>query len=142
MKRLSTEVPGPEAGRFDEAWGGIPSLSIALAVVWTEAQRRGCSLTDMARWLSLAPAQLAGLACDVGSIEAGKHANLVAFDADSLFMVQAEGLHYRHAISPYMGATLRGMVRSTWLRGERVWNGKDFSAKIRGREHALSCQPR
>ena len=36
MKRL-------EDGRFDEAWGGISSLELALPVTWTEARRRGRS---------------------------------------------------------------------------------------------------
>ncbi len=37
MKRL-------EVGRFDLAWGGIASLSIALPVVWTDAASRGFTL--------------------------------------------------------------------------------------------------
>ncbi len=139
MKRLEAHGPGTEAGRFDEAWGGIASLSTALPVVWTEAERRGFGLRDVAEWMSAAPARLAGLSAEVGSIEAGKHANLVAFDTEAMFTVTAERLHYRHKISPYMGETLRGVVRSTWLRGERVWDGDVFSDTVRGREYAISC---
>jgi allantoinase len=139
MKRLEVSSPGQEAGRFDEAWGGIASLSTALSVVWTEAEQRGFGLGDVAEWMAAAPARLAGLSAEVGSIEAGKHANLVAFDAEAMFTVAAERLHYRHKISPYMGETLRGVVRSTWLRGERVWDGDVFSDTVRGREYAISC---
>jgi allantoinase len=89
-------------------------------------------------WTSAAPALLAGLQAHVGSIEAGKHANFVAFDAAVSFKVAAEGLHYRHKISPYMGETLSGVVRSTWLRGERVFANGEFPAVPRGREYALS----
>jgi allantoinase len=132
-----------EAGRFDLAWGGIASLSTALPVVWTDAQQRGCTLPQLARWMSAAPAQLAGLSAQIGSIEPGKHANLVAFDADAAFTVTPEVLHYRHKISPYMGLTLRGVVRSTWLRGECVFTrsstGDVFAISPRGREYALSC---
>ena len=142
MKRLEATQPGEEGGRFDQAWGGIPSLSTAISVVWTEAQRRGHSLARLAEWLSAAPARLAGIAVEAGSIEPGKRANLVAFDADASFVVSSEMLHYRHRISPYMGETLRGVVRGTWLRGERVFDPASndvFAVTPRGREYELSC---
>jgi allantoinase len=143
MKRLEATQLGEETGRFDEAWGGIASLSIALPLLWTECERRSLSLRQLSEWTSAAPARLAGLSTEVGSIEPGKHANLVAFDTAASFTVAPELLHYRHAISPYMGETLRGVVRSTWLRGERVFQRDsgpgEFSAAARGREYALSC---
>ena len=138
MKRLEITQTGEEAGRFDEAWGGIASLSVALPLVWTECVRRGFSLGDLVTWMSAAPAQLAGLAGHVGSIEPGKHANFVAFDTEASFTVAPEGLHYRHKISPYMGETLSGVVRATWLRGERIFDGSGFPKAPRGREYALS----
>jgi allantoinase len=143
LKRLTATQLGEEPGRFDEAWGGIASLSTTLAVVWTDAQRRGCTLLQIAQWLSSAPAHLAGLGQLVGSIEPGKHANLVAFDATASFAVTPDVLHYRHKLSPYMDETLQGIVRSTWLRGERIFEraakGDAFAATPQGREYALSC---
>lgn len=143
MKRLEATQQGEEPGRFDEAWGGIASLSTALPVLWTECAARGISLAELSRWTSFAPAQLVGIGAHVGSIEAGKHANLVAFDADASFAVTAEMLHYRHRISPYMGETLRGVVRSTWLRGKRIYTNTagrtEFAVTPHGREYALSC---
>jgi allantoinase len=138
MKRLVATQQGEEPGRFDEAWGGIASLSVALPLLWTDCVERGISLAQLVEWTSAAPARLAGLQAHVGSIEAGKHANFVAFDAAASFEVAAEGLHYRHRISPYMGETLSGVVRSTWLRGERVFAHGEFPAGPRGREYALS----
>ena len=149
MKRLAptdhAKTPGLEYGRFDEAWGGIPSLSTALSILWTDCVARGVPLTKLAQWTASAPAQLAGLATWVGSIEPGKHANMVALDVDASFTVAPEMLHYRHAISPYMGETLRGVVRSTWLRGQRVFDNRDaithtgpvFPVTPGGREYTL-----
>jgi allantoinase len=138
MKRLEAMQPGEEAGRFDEAWGGIPSLSLALPVVWTGCVGRGLSLAQLSRWMSAVPAQRAGLQAQVGAIAPGMHANLVAFDAEASFSVTASRLHTRHALSPYMGETVRGVVRKTWLRGEVVYNleGEQavFAARPRGRE--------
>lgn len=146
MKRLkNSQDEHQSAGRFDLAWGGIPSLSIALSVLWTECLRRELSLTQLAHWTSAAPAQLAGLTTHIGSIEPGKHANLVAFDPEATFTLTPEMLHYRHKISPYLGETLRGLVHTTWLRGQRVFsrdatsNSPDWFAPIPpGREHTLS----
>jgi allantoinase len=147
MKRLKTAQSGPDhgqaTGRFDLAWGGIPSLSTALSVVWTECMRRELSLNQLAEWISAAPARLAGIDTHVGSIEPGKHANLVAFDSDATFTLTPDMLHYRLQISPYMGETLRGVVRSTWLRGQRIFSrsaaGDVFPVTARGREYALFC---
>src|SRR5260370_26704579 len=49
MKRL-------EERKFSTAWGGIASLSLALPVMWTEASRRGFSLTDISGWIAEEPA--------------------------------------------------------------------------------------
>ncbi|MDE1162901.1 MAG: allantoinase AllB [Acidobacteriaceae bacterium] len=143
MKRLTVTEPGQEAGRFDEAWGGIASLSTALPVLWTECAKRGLTLEQLAKWTSLGPAQLAGLATEVGSIEPGKHANFVALDTEASFVLREEDLHYRHKVSPYLGETLQGVVRATWLRGEKIYTNESgeavFADTNKGREYALSC---
>ncbi len=148
MKRLPalegrTPQPGEEPGRFDEAWGGIASLSTALPMLWTECAQRGIPLAQLSLWTSHAPAQRAGLQAQVGRIEPGMHANLVAFDTEAAFTVTPERLHYRHPVSPYMGETLRGVVCKTWLRGALIYNlgenGPIFAAAPHGREYALSC---
>lgn len=112
-------------------------------MLWTECVQRGLSLTQLTRWTSAAPARLAGLTAEVGAIEPGMHANLVAFDTEATFTLEPQHLHYRHAISPYLGETLRGMVRSTWLRGERIYantlKSVTFAETPHGREYALSC---
>jgi allantoinase len=130
MKRL-------DAGRFDLAWGGIASLSLALPVVWTDASRRGFGLGDVARWMSSAPAALAGLSARAGALGAGREANFVVFDPDAEFTVTADKLHYRHAVSPYMGEKLKGVVAATYLRGEPVYRDGSFVAGARGREVRL-----
>jgi allantoinase len=142
MKRLVPTQPGEQVGRFDEAWGGIPSLSTASAIVWTECARRGLSLSQMAQWMSTAPARLAGISSEVGAIVPGMHANLVAFDTDASWVVTEDRLHYRHTCSPYMGQTVHGMVRSTWVRGKRVFDQRGvamFPEEAGGREYVVSC---
>lgn len=122
-------------GHFNTAWGGIASLSTALPVVWTEASARGHGLRDLCRWMSGAPAALAGLREQVGGIEPGRHANFVVFDPDAECKVAPQHLYYRHPVSPYMGERVRGAVRETVLRGITVFRDGDFPGTNTGREH-------
>jgi allantoinase len=131
------EMKREDTGRFDQAWGGIASLSLALSIIHTECYSRGLSLEDIARWMSSAPAALAGLSHKVGTLEAGREANFIIFDTDSEFLVTADRLHYRHHVSPYMGETLRGIVKQTYLRGESIYRQGTFISTPSGRDVTL-----
>ncbi len=127
-----------EEGRWDLAWGGIASIGLALPVLWTAIERRGMGLEDgmerVARWMSAGPARLAGLTGRKGALTAGADADFVVFDPQADWTVRREDLHFRHKLSPYLGAELRGRVRETWLRGERVFRDGNFAGQPRGRE--------
>jgi allantoinase len=111
-----------ESGDFAAAWGGIASLQLGLPLVWTAARDRGFALTDVVRWMSHAPARLAGL--PKGQISEGADADLVAFAPEATFTVEAARLHHRNPMTPYDGRTLTGVVRRTWLRGVDTANGQ------------------
>jgi allantoinase len=128
------ELKLPETGNFARAWGGIGSLSVALSAMWTAARERGFAITDIVRWMSEAPAQLAGLQSRKGSITPGHDADFVVFDPDRQFEVCAEDLHFRHRISPYLGERLKGKVSMTFVRGRLVFNGGTFPGAPFGRE--------
>jgi allantoinase len=117
-----------EDGDFLAAWGGIASLQLALPVVWTAARARGHTLVDLARWMSAAPARLAGLDGRKGAIAAGRDADLVVFDPDATFRVDPASLHHRHPVTPYAGRMLHGVVLETWLRGRKVQDRGRFAA--------------
>ncbi len=104
------------SGDFGEAWGGIASLQLGLSAVWTVARRRGRALDDVVRWMAAAPAELASLP-GKGRLRVGCDADLVAFDPDAEYVVDAAKLQHRHPVTPYAGRTLTGRVRQTWLRG-------------------------
>jgi allantoinase len=127
MKRLEEKT-------FKTAWGGIASLSLALPLMWTEASRRGFTLTDLTRWMAEAPARLAGCSARKGRIAEGCDADFVVFDPDAEFVVTEDRLYYRYPVSPYLGEKLRGVVKATYLRGQRVFSDGKFSKEARGRE--------
>jgi allantoinase len=110
-----------EDGNIEEAWGGISSLQFSLPIVWTEARRRGVPLPTIARLMSEGPAQLAGLASRKGSLAAGYDADLVVWDPEESFVVAPANVEHRHKVTPYAGQTLHGVVKATFLRGEKVW---------------------
>ncbi|TDC97183.1 allantoinase AllB [Actinomadura sp. 7K507] len=124
----TAELKCLDTGDFGDAWGGVASLQVALPAVWTEARRRGHSLTDLARWMAERPAKQTGL-LRKGRIEVGRHADFCVFAPDDTFTVDVRRLHHRNRISPYDGRPLTGAVRATWLRGAPV----DIAEEPRGR---------
>ena len=108
-----------KAGRFAEAWGGIVSLQLSLGIVWTEAARRGIPLDMVACWMCEAPATLAALH-HKGAIMPGKDADLVVFNPQDEWVVDAATLAHRHPLTPYDGARLTGRVVATYLRGKLI----------------------
>lgn len=120
-----------ETGDFRGAWGGIASLQLALAAVWTGARERGFTIGDLAGWMCAAPARLAGLEGRKGAIAPGYDADLVVWDPEASFEVRPEELHHRHKITPYVGRKLTGVVRRTFVRGETVYDASKLSEKDR-----------
>ncbi|MFZ5894945.1 MAG: allantoinase AllB [Myxococcota bacterium] len=116
------ELKLPEQGDFEAAWGGIASLQLGLPAIWTEAQARGASFSDLFRWMSAAPAAFAGLAGKKGRIEPGYDADLLVFGPDEQHRINPDSLFFRHKVSPYLGRSLQGRVHSTLLRGACVYD--------------------
>jgi allantoinase len=108
-----------DSGDFGAAWGGIASVQLGLPAMWTAARERGVGLPDVVRWMSTAPAALAGLP-GKGAIAPGNHADLVVFAPDQAFVVDPARLQHRHPVTPYAGRELTGAVRRVWLGGQTV----------------------
>ena len=111
-------------GDFFAAWGGIASLQVSLPAVWTGARSRGVGPERMADWMSAAPARLAGLDRTKGKLAAGFDADIVVWDPDASFIVDPLQLHHRHALTPYAGRELFGIVKATYVGG-RLVSGND-----------------
>jgi allantoinase len=127
MKRLSERS-------FRTAWGGIAGLSLALPVMWTEARARGFTLANIARWMAEGPARLAGCASRKGRLAKGFDADFVVFEPEAEFIASPEHLFYRHRVSPYLGETLGGKVKATYLRGNCIFADGEFPGEPGGRE--------
>ncbi|GAA4288397.1 allantoinase AllB [Georgenia daeguensis] len=108
-----------DTGDFGAAWGGVASIQLGLAAVWTEARGRGVGLEQVVRWMSGGPAALVGLGTK-GAIAVGRQADLAVLAPEEEFEVDAARLHHRNPITPYAGRRLAGVVRRTLLRGQEA----------------------
>ncbi len=121
-----------DSGDLEKAWGGISGLQFGLPLLWTHAQDKGMSLTQLSELMSARPARLTGLT-NKGSIAIGQQADFCVFDPDGQFTVTPEIIHHRHKISPYVGKTLQGVVVATLLAGQTIYQQGEFVGSARGR---------
>ncbi len=122
-----------ESGDFAKAWGGIASLQLRLPVIWTETQRRGHSLLDLARWLCVGPAAQVHLENKKGAIAPGFDADIVIWNPEQEFNVSDTKLFHRHKLTPYAGETLNGVVQKTFLRGRKIYDGREVQGPATGK---------
>ena len=122
----------PKDGDFLRAWGGIASLQLSLPAVWTQARLRGYPVSRLAEWLCAGPARLAGLDDRKGAIAVGRDADLVIWNPDATFRVDAARLHHRHKVTPYAGQELTGVVETTFLRGRKIFELGEFLSPAAG----------
>jgi allantoinase len=116
-----------DEGDFTKAWGGISSLQLRLPVMWTAARSRSYTISQLTNWLCTAPARLVGLSDRKGKLAVGHDADIVVWNPEQEFLVGPEMIHHRHRLTPYAGRKLTGIVQTTFLRGEKVYDGGVFS---------------
>ena len=121
-----------ETGDFMQAWGGISALQFGLPVIWTQAQKRDFGLREITRWMSAAPAKLAGLDKRKGKLAPGYDADIVIWHPEKEFEVCRELIHFKHKLTPYAGMNLRGVVEATYVRGEKVYENGEFAGSPSG----------
>ena len=121
-----------ETGDFLQAWGGIAALQFGLPVMWTQARERGFGLRQLTRWMSGAPARLAGLAKRKGCLAVGYDADIVIWHPEKEFKVVSEAIYFKHKLTPYAGLNLRGVVEATFVRGVKVYENGQFAANATG----------
>ena len=126
------ELKRKGTGDFMAAWGGIASLQLTLPVMWSEFRRRGHGLDRLVAWMCRAPAALVGLA-KKGAIARGNDADLTVWDPDARFAVRGDSLQHRSPLTPYDGETLFGVVDTTMVGGQVVYQRGAHAARPTGR---------
>jgi len=119
----SPSLPSMKNGNLLEAWGGISGCQTTLSVLIEEGYwQRGISLSSLAKITSANPAKRFGLYPNKGSVSIGSDADIAIVNLNEKFTLKKEDLYYKNKISPYIGKTFRGKVKTTISRGEIVYS--------------------
>jgi len=116
---VSDHTPVDEDGKhlpFAEAEPGATGLELLLPLALQWGMRRKLSLAQTLARVTSAPARILGL--DAGRIAPGAPADLVIFDPQAPFPVNAQTLKSHGKNSPYLGLELAGRVRATVVDGQ------------------------
>ncbi|KAG9242269.1 hypothetical protein BJ878DRAFT_426294 [Calycina marina] len=115
-----------ERGDFFASWGGISSVGLGLPILWTEATSRSSnaasvSIIDVVRLCAINTSKQVGLSHKKGALRPGMDADVCIFDDNATFVVGREQMLFRNKVSPYQGREMRGVVKETWVRAEKVF---------------------
>ena len=102
---------------LDQAPPGMIGLETALGVVHAELN---LSPERLAQVMSVNPARIARLGDHGQPIAAGVPANFCVVDMGASWSIEGYAFESKSSNSPFAGKTLKGRVRHTVLRGERV----------------------
>lgn len=114
-------ISGKNRGNFLQAWGGISSVQFGLSLFWTNCEKYGFELKDVARLLSKNQAKLCGFSKVKGRIAVGYDADFCIFNPDEVFDVSPDIIQFKNKANPYMGRQLKGVVRATIIAGHVVY---------------------
>jgi allantoinase len=113
------------------AKSGFGGTEYLLSGVISEGSKRGMSYNHMAELLAWNPAQRYGVT-GKGDIAVGYDADLVLVDPHESFTVRAAESLSAQGYTPFEGQQLTGRVKSTFLRGELVYQDGNIVGPARG----------
>ncbi|TID22182.1 allantoinase precursor [Venturia nashicola] len=147
LKLLPTQFGGKvegEAGSGDffQAWGGIGSVGLGLPILWTEGEKKDITIEDIVRWCCKNTAKQVGLEKTKGDIGVGMDGDIAVFDDEATFLVEPSTMLFRNKCSPYEGRILKGVVKETWVRGQKVYTRQAGFDEKMGPSGSLLLEPR
>jgi allantoinase len=114
------------------AKSGFGGTEYMLAALATEGRKRGLSWNDMARLTSFNVAQRFGLPSK-GDIEAGLDADLAILDPNETWTVNSKNSESSQGYTPFEGMELTAKVKTTFLRGEKIFDEGKIIGKPTGK---------
>ncbi len=114
-------VPNIDLNIFNN-FSGSPGVETMLPLIFDEGVNKGrIGLTDLVRVLAYNPARLTGIYPQKGVIAVGSDADIVVFDPDHEWVIEGSKLRSQSGWSLYEGMKIKGKVRTTFVRGKRVF---------------------
>jgi allantoinase len=130
--RHETKIPRRYFGNIWMAKSGFGGTEYLLPALVSEGMKRGMSLNHMARVTSWNPARRFGLNAK-GDLAPGFDADIALVDPAKTWAIRAAQSPSTQGYTPFEGIELSAQVRSTYLRGGRVYHAGDFEGPARGR---------
>jgi len=124
-----------DAANRDNVWGGksgFGGTEYLLSGLYSEGRKRGLSENRIAELLCANPARRFGL-WSKGDVAPGLDADLVLFDPSETWTIRAEDSPSAQGYTPFEGLEVSGKVRTTFVRGEQVYDHGRFPGPPRGR---------
>ena len=131
-QELKTDGQDPKDG--ENIWvskSGFGGTEYLLSGLHSEGKKRGLSLNKMAELVCKNPAERYGL-LNKGDIAVGYDADVVLFDPDESFVVRAAESESAQGYTPFEGMELNGRVKTTFLRGKRVYDNGSVQGPASG----------
>jgi len=110
---------------------GFGGTEYLLSALYSEGTKRGMSVNHMARVLCKNPAERYGL-LNKGDIKIGFDADLVLLDPSESFVVRAEESESSQDYTPFEGMELTACVKSTFLRGNLIYDDGSVVGDAKG----------
>lgn len=104
---------------FGEAETGATGLELLLPLTLKWAAEQRMTVADALARVTHRPASILGVAA--GSLETGQPADLCVFDPEARWTVRRETLRSQGKNTPFLGLEVAGMVRTTLVAGEVVF---------------------
>jgi len=117
---------------YPQSPSGLPAVENSLALMLDRVTAGECSISQVASWMSDAPARVWGI-IGKGRIEPGYDSDLVLVDLDKQKRIMDEDQITKCRWSPWHGQNLTGWPVATFVGGHRVWSAEQgFDDKFRG----------
>ena len=124
--------PGGKEVPFAYIPNGIPGIETRLPLLYSEGVLGGrLTVNRFVELTSTQPAKAYGLHPRKGTIAIGSDADLVIWDHREFTLTNAM-LHHAVDYTPYEGMSLKAWPGLTMLRGQIVWDGRNFMSPTGG----------
>ena len=114
------------------AKAGFGGTEYLLSALVSEGSKRGMSYNHMAELTSFNPARRYGLN-QKGDIAVGLDADLALVDPDETWTIHSEESESDQGYTPFEGIELSARVKTTFLRGNLIYENGDIVGKPQGR---------
>lgn len=126
------KVDKKKPGNIWLAKSGFGGTEYLLAALVSEGRKRGLTWNQMAALTSYNAARRFGLHSK-GDIEVGLDADLALLDPNETWTVRAADSESQQGYTPFEGMELSGRVKTTFLRGQRIYDDGQIVGKAIGR---------